>query len=114
MSSDWQYLKLSRADRVLTVRFDSGHKVNSLNNALMRELTQLAIQLQEDSELNAIVLCGRDNIFSAGMDLKDPESSNAKNLSVAQRSKLLQVGPKPTPTTELCARKWNSTRWSPS
>jgi len=94
MNSDWQYLSLTTAERVLTVRFDSGHKVNSLNHALMRELTQLAIQLQEDTDLNAIVLHGRDNIFSAGMDLNDPESANAKNLSVARRRKLLQTGPR--------------------
>ena len=94
MNSDCQYLTLSRTDRVLTVQFDSGHKVNSLSHALMRELTQLAIQLQEDTELNAIVLHGRDDMFSAGMDLKDPESANAKNLSVAQRRKLLQTGPR--------------------
>jgi enoyl-CoA hydratase len=97
MNSDWQFLKLSRAGRVLSVQFDSGHKVNSLNHALMRELTQLAIQLQEDTELNAIVLHGRADMFSAGMDLNDPESANAKNLTAAQRRKLLQTGPK------LCA-----------
>lgn len=94
MNSEWQYLNLSRADRVLTVQFDSGHRVNSLNHALMRELTQLAIQLQEDTELNAIILRGRDTIFSAGMDLKDPEVARVKDLSIAQRRKLVQVGPK--------------------
>jgi enoyl-CoA hydratase len=94
MSSEWQYLNTSRAERVLTVQFDSGHKVNSLNHALMRELTQLAIQLQEDTELNAIILRGRDAIFTAGMDLKDPETASAKDLSVAKRRKLVQVGPK--------------------
>lgn len=43
--SDWQYLKLTRKDRVLTVEFDSGTKVNSLSHALMRELTQLAAKV---------------------------------------------------------------------
>ena len=43
MDNKWQYLSLTRTDRVLTVEFSSGNKVNSLNHALMRELTQLAI-----------------------------------------------------------------------
>ena len=92
--SDWQYLKLTRKDRVLTVEFDSGTKVNSLSHALMRELTQLAQQLQEDSELNAIILSGRRDIFSGGMDLKDPELANARHTTLAQQRKLVQVGPR--------------------
>ncbi|MBT4518709.1 MAG: enoyl-CoA hydratase/isomerase family protein [Halieaceae bacterium] len=91
---NWQYLTLTRSQRVLTVKFDSGHRVNSLNNALMRELTQLANQLQDDTELNAIILTGRSNIFSAGMDLRDPEAANARNSTLAARRKLCQVGPK--------------------
>ena len=91
---DWNYLTLTREDRVLTVSFDSGSKVNSLNSALMRELTQLARQLHEDSELNAIILTGRENIFSGGMDLKDPELSKAARMTLAQQRKVIQVGPK--------------------
>ena len=97
MRDDWQYLSLQREERVLTVRFDSGHRVNSLNHALMRELTELAGELQADTELNAVVLHGRDDMFCGGMDLKDPESANMKNLTAAERRKLLQTGPR------LCA-----------
>ena len=95
--NNWQYLSLQREGRVLTVRFDSDSKVNSLNNALMRELTQLAIQLRQDSELSAIVLAGRSDTFTGGMDLKDPEAAAAKNMSLAERRTLVQVGP------EMCA-----------
>jgi enoyl-CoA hydratase len=76
--TNWKYLSLERDDRVLTVTFNSGDKVNSLNRALMRELTQLALQLVDECELNAIILTGQDNIFSGGMDLKDPELPLAK------------------------------------
>jgi len=90
----WQHLTVTRKSRILSVEFDSGSKINSFNHVLMRELTQLALQLQEDSELNAIVICGRHNIFSGGMDLKDPELVNARNISLAEQRKLVQVGPK--------------------
>jgi enoyl-CoA hydratase/carnithine racemase len=90
---DWQYLQLQRDGRILEVSFRSGTKVNSLNNALMRELTQLAQELQFDSELSAVILSGQPGMFCAGMDLKDPEAAAAPNLTVAEQRQLLKVGP---------------------
>jgi enoyl-CoA hydratase len=92
--SRWQYLDLEREGRVLTVRFKGANKVNSLGNALMRELTQLAIELQEDTQLSAIVLTGKANIFSAGMDLKDPEAAVTRDATLAEKRRLVQVGPR--------------------
>jgi enoyl-CoA hydratase/carnithine racemase len=89
----WQYLDLNREGRVLEVRFRAHNAHNSLSNALMRELTQLAGELQYDSELNAIILTGANDIFSAGMDLKDPELAAAGTLSLAQQRQLVKVGP---------------------
>jgi enoyl-CoA hydratase len=89
----WEYLSLQREGRVLEVTFRSLNKVNSLNNALMRELTHLAQELQFDSELSAIILTGAPDIFSAGMDLKDPEAASARDMTVAERRQLVKVGP---------------------
>jgi enoyl-CoA hydratase len=91
--TQWQYLSLHRYGRVLEVTFRSVDKVNSLNNALMRELTSLAQELQFDSELSAIILTGDAAIFSAGMDLKDPETAKAASMTVAERRQLVKVGP---------------------
>jgi enoyl-CoA hydratase len=91
--SPWKYLSLQREGRVLEVTFRSDNRVNSLSNALMRELTQLAQELQFDSELNAIILTGSPTIFSAGMDLKDPEAAKASQLTVAEQRQLVKVGP---------------------
>lgn len=89
----WQYLSLHRDGRVLEVTFRSRNKVNSLGTALMRELTQLAQELQFDSELSAIILTGAADIFTAGMDLKDPEAAQAGSMTVAERRQLVKVGP---------------------
>ena len=88
----WEYLDLNREGRVLEVRFRAHNTHNSLSNALMRELTQLAGELQYDSELNAIILTGRDEVFSTGMDLKDPELAAAGTMSLAQQRQLVKVG----------------------
>jgi enoyl-CoA hydratase/carnithine racemase len=90
----WQYLTLQCEDRVLSVQFDAGNRVNSLGNALMRELTELALMLQEDCELSAIVLSGRESVFTGGMDLKDPEAAAARDGSVAEKRLLVKTGPK--------------------
>jgi len=90
---DWQYLELKRDERILEVGFRSEAKVNSLSFALMRELTALAQELQFDAELSAIILTGRPAMFSAGMDLKDPEMAEAAGMSLAERRQLLKVGP---------------------
>ena len=92
-ATPWEYLTLCREGRVLEVTFRSPDKVNSLSNALMRELTCLAQELQFDSELSAIILTGAPDIFSAGMDLKDPEAANARDMTVAERRQLVKVGP---------------------
>ncbi len=53
--TQWQYLDVKRDGRIMEVSFRSNTKVNSLNHALMLELTELANKLQFDSELNAII-----------------------------------------------------------
>lgn len=91
--SDWKHLTLERDGRVLTVHFDSGNKVNSLKNSMMRELTQLAYQLQEDFELSAIILTGHADIFTAGMDLKDDDAAAVREGTIAEQRSLMKAGP---------------------
>ncbi len=91
---DWDYLRVERKDRVMEVHFDSGSEVNSLSNALMRELTALAQSIQDDSQLSAVILTGRADIFCAGMDLRDPELQQFSDKTVAEKRSLLKIGPK--------------------
>jgi enoyl-CoA hydratase/carnithine racemase len=91
--TNWEYLSLHRAGRILEVAFQSPNKVNSLNHALLRELTRLAQELQFDSELSAIILTGTPQTFTAGMDLKDPELAAAGHMTLAGRRQLAKVGP---------------------
>lgn len=94
MMREWEYLQLERNERTLCVRFQSNNPVNSLSNALMRELTELALSLQDDTELNAIILTGAESTFSAGMDLTDPETAALASMTQAQKRKLVQTGPR--------------------
>ena len=91
---DWKYLSVERAGRTAVVRFDSGSRVNSLSNALMRELTDFALSIQDDSELSCVVLTGKENTFCAGMDLRDPELQGLAQMTVAEKRTLLKLGPR--------------------
>ncbi len=93
IKTDWQYLTLVRKERILEVSFHSGDRVNSLSYALMRELTELAQQLQTDAELSAVILSGTAEMFSAGMDLRDPENAQARKKTVAEQRQLMKTGP---------------------
>ena len=101
IQAEWQYLQVEREERTLIVRFDSGSEVNSLSNSLMRELTLVAQQAQDDSELSCVVLTGRQDAFSGGMDLRDPEFAAFGEKSIAEKRTLLKIGPK------MCAA-WES------
>ena len=91
--SDWEYLTLERDDRILVVSFDSLSQINSLNIKLMRELTSLAIDLQQDNELSAVILRGNDTMFTGGMNLKDSEILSARGGTIAEERILAKVGP---------------------
>ena len=90
----WNHLSVKRDGRVMTVAFDSGSPVNALNNALMRELTSVAETIQDDSEVSAVILTGRADTFTAGMDLRDPELARIDEMTVADKRTLLKVGPR--------------------
>ncbi|MEE4660493.1 MAG: enoyl-CoA hydratase/isomerase family protein [Halieaceae bacterium] len=96
-TESWQYLDVERNQRTMTVRFDSGSPVNALNHAVMAELTSLAESLAGDDSLSCVVLTGKADIFSAGMDLKDPALADMAALSIAEKRVALKAGPR------LCA-----------
>ena len=97
MAQQWEHLEVQRDGRVMTVAFTGSNAVNSLSHALMRELLSLAQSLQDDTELSAIVLTGRPDMFCAGMDLKDPETARLHEATLAEKRALFQLGPR------LCA-----------
>ncbi|MEQ8746360.1 enoyl-CoA hydratase/isomerase family protein [Pyruvatibacter sp.] len=56
---------------VAVVRFDRGGSLNAFNQALILELTKVARRFHDDLETRAVVLTGRADAFSAGIDLKE-------------------------------------------
>jgi enoyl-CoA hydratase len=87
-----QHVTVSRRGRIATVRFDRGVPANPLSYALMRELTATARGFENDAETSAVVLTGRGDNFSMGVDLKDAETRALPEMPLAQRRLALMTG----------------------
>jgi enoyl-CoA hydratase/carnithine racemase len=85
---------VEKTDRIAMVRFDRGDKANSFSFAIMRELTAAANDLAEDPDLCAVVLTGRVDNFSLGVDLKDEELAKIATAGLAERRVMLKSGPR--------------------
>jgi enoyl-CoA hydratase len=85
---------VEKADRIAIVRFDRGDHANLLSFAIMRELTTVAHDLADDPDLCAVVLTGRADNFSLGMDLKDEEVAKSATAGLAERRVVLKTGPR--------------------
>ncbi len=66
-----QLVSVERRGDVAIVRFDRGGNLNAFNQALILELTRVARGFHDDLETRAVVLTGRGDAFSAGIDLKE-------------------------------------------
>ena len=87
-----QHVTVSRSGRIAIVRFDRGIPANPLSYALMRELTAAARDFETDAETSAVVLTGRSDNFSMGVDLKDAETQALRTAPLAERRLALQTG----------------------
>lgn len=87
------FVHITREGKVATVVFDRGHRTNALSCQAMRELTQAADLLDTEAGISTIVLTGRVDGFSAGADLKDPETAQRASLPLVEQRQALRLGP---------------------
>jgi|GEM_PF-6678906 len=64
-----EIISLEKTGAVATVTIDRGGKRNALSQEMVLRLTDIALQLQQDTSVACIVLSGNQNEFSAGIDL---------------------------------------------
>ena len=70
---------------VALVRFDRGVNRNAINQDTLLALTQVARDLGDALDIQVVVLTGAADIFSAGIDLKDPAKWNEDDQALLQR-----------------------------
>jgi enoyl-CoA hydratase len=86
-------VRIQTEGRVATVSFDTGVKANALSQKLMRELTEAARLFAGDPAISAVILSGRQDNFTMGADLRDPEGVDVRRLGLAERRVRLRTGP---------------------
>src|SRR5471032_3311141 len=80
--------------RIAVVRFDRGDNINALSQQAMRELRDVPRDFEDDLETAIVILTGGAKAFSAGFDLKDPESRSREDLPIGERIQRQRLGPK--------------------
>ncbi|MDQ0463307.1 enoyl-CoA hydratase/carnithine racemase [Caulobacter ginsengisoli] len=93
-----QFLTVEEQGAVAIVRLNRQEARNALSRALMRELIAAADALRPRIDIQAIVLSGGPDFFTAGADLADPER-NAAGATLLQLRQSMKLGP------DLC-RAW--------
>lgn len=66
---------------------------NALTVKMITRLTQIAEELAENRSVRCVILHGKLDGFSAGIDLKDPQRWNLESLDVMGIRRLSQLGP---------------------
>jgi len=93
-----QFVKVEKGlgpqGRIAVVRFDRGDRANALSVRAMRELRDVPREFEDDLETSVVILTGSAKAFTAGFDLKDPESRGRETLSVGERIHRQRLGPK--------------------
>jgi enoyl-CoA hydratase len=76
---------VERDGPVAVVRFERTTALNAFDQRLIRDLTAVARGFQDDLETRAVVLSGSAKAFSAGIDLRDPDTWSPAANDVASR-----------------------------
>jgi enoyl-CoA hydratase len=87
-------ITVERRDSTAIVRFDRPGRANAIDFAMMGALTEVARSFEGDTETAAIVLTGAADIFSGGMDLRDPAFAALDKMSLADLRALAERGPR--------------------
>lgn len=74
------------------VRFDRGVNRNAIDQDTLLALMQVAQDLALSLEIHTVVLTGAKDIFSAGIDLKDPQKWNDEQAGLLERRDVAQRG----------------------
>ncbi|MCX7567965.1 enoyl-CoA hydratase/isomerase family protein [Sulfitobacter sp. F26169L] len=87
------HIDLSRPQPDLAiVRLKGAGKYNLMSYAMLHELWAVANEIQSDPAIRAVVVCGSDSHFSAGMNLKQDEVKGYRELSTEQRLAVHAIG----------------------
>lgn len=75
-------LRIENNNNIVTVYLNRPDKRNAMSFALLKELYQTAQRLGRDRHVRAVILTGEAQVFSAGIDLSDLNSSKQRAFAL--------------------------------
>jgi enoyl-CoA hydratase/carnithine racemase len=57
--------------KIAQIAIDRPEKRNTLNSELCKDLAREFLELNDDTRVRSIVLCGHNNVFCAGLDIEE-------------------------------------------
>ncbi len=78
---------------IARVGIERGTNRNALTQRMVLRLTDIARQISTDSAVRCVILFGTPTIFSAGIDLKDPDKWANEQLPFAEKRQIARRGP---------------------
>lgn len=100
MNYEFLSVELDSGAHTALLRLNRTEKKNALNFALRGEILHCLLKLAQDDSVHAVVITGSDEIFSAGLDLREVSSIGPENKdefldSVKSMFNALALFPKP-------------------
>lgn len=73
---------VEKAGSVAIILLNRPKAMNALNHSLMRSLSSALDELENDSEVRAVVITGGPKVFAAGADIKEMEHSSVAEMTL--------------------------------
>jgi enoyl-CoA hydratase/carnithine racemase len=87
-----QTLTIEQRERLAIVRMNRPERRNAMSVDLMLEITRCAHDIAANSSIDAVILTGGPNWFSAGADLKDNTRWEAMGKSLTEARDIAAIG----------------------
>ena len=72
---DFESLKTSIANKVLTVSFNRPDKMNTFSGQMLRDILDVLDEAEKDDDIRAVIFTGSGKAFCAGADLSSGEDT---------------------------------------
>ena len=72
---DFESLKTSLKDKVLTIIFNRPDKMNTFSGQMLKDILELLDEAEKDDEIRALIFTGSGKAFCAGADLSSGEDT---------------------------------------
>ena len=96
-------LTVEKDGALVKVTLNRPESLNTLSVSMLKELRQVVFNLEEDEVIRVVILTGSSMVFTAGLDLKDPEVKKMLSGNLKERRDRVLLGPK-------ACRAWEKAR----